>query len=72
MSTLTVNLPAEVDPQEALFLLSAKLYERGRLSLGKAAELAGYTTRTFIEMLGKQGIQVIDYPASDLARELED
>lgn len=72
MSELKLMLPPEIDPEEAILLLSIKLYEAGRLSLGQAAELAGYSKRTFLELLGKQGVPAIDYPPAELADELGD
>ncbi len=72
MAQLHLELPAEVDPDEAALQLSIKLYEIGRLSLGQAAKLAGYSKSAFMELLGKANVPVFDYPASDLAAELED
>lgn len=45
MKTLTINLPDKFDltPEETMTLLAVKLYESGKLSLGQAAELAGYS-----------------------------
>ena len=70
-NTLTVELPFDLDPEEARLLLSIKLFEEGKVSLGYAAEMARYTKRTFIELLGKRGIPVINYPSEDLEREVE-
>ena len=42
-------------------LLAAKLYERGILSAGQAAEVAGLSKRAFIELLGKYGVSVFGY-----------
>ncbi|MGB3291423.1 MAG: UPF0175 family protein [Phormidesmis sp.] len=67
---LTVQLPSDVTAQEARFLLAAKLYEIGRISLGKAAELSEYSKPTFMELLGKAGIPVFDYPLEDLEKEM--
>ena len=50
MKTLTVQIPDTVDEREAKMLLAAKLYEKGSLSLGQAAELVGYSKRTFMEL----------------------
>ena len=69
MAKLTVELPPEVSEEEARLLLAAKLYEIGRLSLGKAAELAGISKRDFMEFLGRVGIPVFDYPPEDLRDE---
>lgn len=72
MSELRLTLPPEVDPEEAALLLSMKLYEAGRLSLGKAAELAGYSKRTFMELLGKYATPVYNHGGNDLEQEFED
>lgn len=69
MNTLTVELPHDIDPEEARLLLSIKLFEDGHISLGKAAEMAGYTKRTYMELLGKRGIPVFNYTPEDLADE---
>jgi predicted HTH domain antitoxin len=47
-----------------------KLFEIGRLSCGQAAELAGYSKRTYMELLGRHGVAVMDYPASELQDDL--
>lgn len=73
MKTITLNLPdnIELDQQEATMILATKLYERGELSSGQAAELAGLSKRTFIELLGRYGVSVFNYPASDLANDVK-
>ena len=70
MNALQIELPAEISVDEAKFLLTVKLFETGRLSLGQAARLAGYSKATYIEILSKQGVAVIDYPPEDLEREM--
>lgn len=72
MSELKLKLPPGVAPEEAAILLSVKLYEAGRLSLGKAAELAGYSKRAFMELLGKYGTPVYTYSGDDLEQEFSD
>jgi len=67
---LTIELPIDITLQEAKFLLAAKLFEIGRLSLGQAAELSEYSKPTFMELLGKVGIPVFDYPPEDLEQEM--
>ena len=71
MAELRLELPPEVRVDEAQLLLTAKLFETGKLSLGQAAKLAGYSLPTFMELLGKLGVPVFDYPSEDLAGELE-
>lgn len=73
MKKLTLEIPDNLDlnHKEAAMLLAGKLYEQGRLSLGQAAELAGYSKRTFMELLGNYGISVFNYPAEELAKDVE-
>lgn len=70
MNELKIKLPANVSLDEAQLLLAVKLFETGKLSIGQAAKLAGYSKRTFIELLSKMGVPVINYPAEDLEREI--
>lgn len=70
MNELKVELPPNVSLDEAQLLLAVKLFETGKLSIGQAAKLAGYSKRTFIELLSKMGVPVINYPAEDLEREI--
>ena len=69
MSSFQLELPPEIDEREASLFLSFKLWEMGKLSLGQSARLAGYSKRTFMELLGKYGIPVFRYPSEDLEDE---
>ena len=73
MKTLTVKLPStvELDENELLLMLASKLYEKGKLSLGQAAELAGFSKRAFAEILGRNGVSIFNYPADSLDRDVE-
>ncbi|HRN37450.1 MAG TPA: UPF0175 family protein [Flavobacteriales bacterium] len=72
MRTLTLNIPEHVDisATELAFIVASQLYEDGKLSLGQAAELAGLTTRTFAEVLGKAKVSIFNYPGSDLPHDV--
>ena len=72
MKTLVINLPETVDmtAKEAVMVLAAQLYEMGKLSLGQAADLAGYSKRTFMELLGGYGVSVFNYPIDDLDNDI--
>ena len=70
MNEVTIQLPPEVQKGEAELLLMMKLFETGKLSLGQAAKFSGYSKRAFMELLGKYGVPVIDYPAEDLQQEM--
>ena len=73
MRTLTLNLPDNVNltDKEAAMLLATTLYEQGKLSLGQAAELAGYSKRTFMELLGQFNVSIFQYDAKDLEKDIE-
>jgi predicted HTH domain antitoxin len=68
MKTLVLNIPDTVDfdDKDALMAIASRLYEKGKLSLGQAAELVGLSKQTFMEMLSDYGVSVFNYPASDL------
>lgn len=73
MKTLLVNIPDTVDfdDKEALMAIASRLYEKGKLSVGQAAELVGLSKSAFMEILGNYGVAVFNYPSSDLDRDVE-
>ncbi len=73
MKTLTITIPDTVDfdDKEARMVIACRLYEKGKLSLGQAAELVGLSKRAFMEILGSFGVSVFNYPPSDLDRDVE-
>ena len=72
MKTITLNIPdtIDLDDQEALMVISSRLYEKGKLSLGQAAELVGLSKKTFLEVLGAYGVSIFNYPPSDIDQDL--
>ena len=70
MTQSTIALPPSITENEAKLYLAIKLFEIGRLSCGQAAELAGYSKRTFLELLGKHGVAMMDFPASEIQDDL--
>jgi predicted HTH domain antitoxin len=82
MHTVTIELPESVllgtgqsreeFVKEAKFLLMAKLFEMGRVSSGKAAEICGMPRVDFLFAVGKMGIPVIQLDEEELKRELQD
>ena len=71
MKTLTVQIPDNLDEREAKMLLAAKLYEKGSLSLGQAADLVGYSKRTFMELLGNYEVSVFQYSEAELEKDIQ-
>lgn len=72
MKTLTIEIPdsLNLDEKEVKTFLAAKLYEKGSLSLGQAADLAGYTKREFMELLGNYDVSLFNYPESELENDI--
>ena len=72
MKTLTLNVPdnLDVDNKDLAMLVATSLYEKGKLSLGQAAEVAGLSKRTFAELLGKFNVSIFNFPASDLSSDV--
>lgn len=68
MKTLNLDIPdsPDLDDIELKMSLASKLYERGRLSLGQAASLAGYSKETFMGLLADYGVNLINYPSNQL------
>jgi predicted HTH domain antitoxin len=69
VAKIELELPTTVSAEEARLLLAIKLYETDRLSLGKAAELAGYSVRAFAEILAHYGVALYRYDPDELERE---
>jgi predicted HTH domain antitoxin len=70
---MTLNIPdaANISETDAQILFAIKLFEDEKLSLGKAAEAAGLSYRTFYELLIKYGIPVAAYSEEDVKAEIE-
>lgn len=84
MGTKTLEIPYPEDLPKALgktpeeferelrFLVAAKLYEMGRVSSGRAAELARIDRVEFLEALGRYRIPVFNYSLEELEREIQE
>jgi predicted HTH domain antitoxin len=58
--------------REARLLLLAKLFELGRVSSGRAAEVCGMTRVEFLLSMGKLGVSLAQLDSDELKRELAD
>jgi predicted HTH domain antitoxin len=68
---ISVNLPdINIKEDEIKLLLAIKLLEEETVSLGKAAEIAGYTEKAFVEVLVHRGVAPIKYSDLDLDKEI--
>jgi len=68
---LEIELPASIPKEEARLMLALKLYEKKRLTLDQAARLAGYSKRAFIDLLGLEGVNVLDSDPAELTAETD-
>jgi predicted HTH domain antitoxin len=69
---LATGQSAEELQAELRVLLAIKLFELRRLSLGKAAELAGVSKIAFMDELARNGVPVINLDDDQLQDELRD
>jgi predicted HTH domain antitoxin len=73
--TITIEIPREVvhasrmTPDELRCELAIHLFQQGKLSFGKAREMAGMTAWTFQQLLGSKGIPV-HYDVKDYEEDL--
>lgn len=65
VSTTRQELEAQIRLMAAL-----KMFELGKLSSGKAAQLAGLSRVEFFEMCGRYRVPIMNYSASELEAEL--
>ena len=65
VSTTRKELEAQIRLMAAL-----KMFELGKLSSGKAAQLAGIPRVEFFEMCGRYQVPIVNYTADELEAEL--
>jgi predicted HTH domain antitoxin len=70
---LTLEVPdtANISQTDARILFAMKLFETGKLPLGKAAQTAGLSYRAFYELLVRYGIPVVTMTEEDVKWEIE-
>ncbi len=73
MKKVVLNIPdsLELSDKEVAMLLATSMYEKGKLSLGQAAELVGLTKKTFAELLSHYDVSIFNYPATDLSGDIK-
>lgn len=73
MSVIEIKIPDNVNLEgyDIKMAVAAKLYEDGKLSAGQAAEIAGVTKRTFIELLGRYGVSLFSNSVDDLMTDIK-
>jgi len=69
-STLTVDLPVQIDPNEAKLMIFASLFGKGVISSGKASSYLDMKRKDFLEVVGEYGISIFSEDENDLKRAL--
>jgi predicted HTH domain antitoxin len=82
METLKIPYPEELltefgeTPEEfereMRVLVAAKLYEMGRITSGRAAEMTGMERVSFLNKLEHYDVSIINYSAEELEREIKE
>jgi predicted HTH domain antitoxin len=65
-----VHLSKQELNQNIRLMAALKMFELGKLSSGKAAELAGMTRVQFLETCGQYKVSVFNYSPEELEKEL--
>lgn len=68
MKTLTIQIPDTIDEKDVKMQLAAHLYDKGVMSSGQAADLAGISKREFIETIGQYGVSIFGESIDDLEK----
>ena len=67
-NSLLADVPGSSDSNRATLLLALELYREGRVSLGRAAELAGVGIEEFMEFSAHRQVS-LHYGEADLAED---
>jgi predicted HTH domain antitoxin len=65
-----VHMTKEEMEQHIRLMAALKMFELGKVSLGRAAELAGMGRTAFIDLCGRYRISIFNYPLDEIEREI--
>ena len=68
---LNLKQSGEEFKKEVKLTMAIELYKKGKLSLGKSAELSGFTKIGFIDMLNYRGEPVFNYTRDEIECEIQ-
>ncbi len=67
----SLKVGAKTLGQQIRLLAAVAYFQEKKLSLGKAAQLAGVNRLAFMDILAEQGLVIFDYDETELTAELE-
>lgn len=66
----SVHMTKEEMEQHIRLMAALKMFELGKISSGKAAELAGMSRVEFFEVCGRYRVGIFNYPAEEARKEI--
>ena len=66
-----VQMTKEEMEQHILLMAALKMFELGKISSGKAAQLAGMSRVEFLETCGRYRVNIFNYPPDEVEEELK-
>ena len=72
MKTVKLQIPDDLDEKEMTLLLATQLYDKGKLSLGQAANLTGMDKEEFMDKLGEHEVSLFGETIEDIEKDLKD
>jgi predicted HTH domain antitoxin len=68
---LAVHMTKEEMERHIRLMAALKMFELGKISSGKAAELAGMSRVEFLETCGRYRVSVFNYPGEEAIEEIK-
>jgi predicted HTH domain antitoxin len=71
--SIQIDLPDSLDLTEfeLKMHLAARLFDKGVITSGQGAEIAGVSKQTFIELLGRYEVSVFQYGIDEIMEDFE-
>lgn len=66
-----VHMTKEEIEQHIRLMAALKMFELGKVSSGKAAELAGMSKVEFLETCGRYRVSIFNYPPEEIEQEIK-
>ncbi len=67
----SVHMTKEEIEQHIRLMAALKMFELGKISSGKAAELAGMSRVEFLEVCGRYRVSIFNYPDEEVEEEIK-